>query len=85
MSNRERYPNPQPKPITGRMRAILANAANRRDGAVTSVDYRTIGPLYRRGYVEYLRGRSTDRYGETAYNVVVGIYITDAGREAIRN
>lgn len=82
-SHYEHNPDPQPGPLTPRMREILAEAAGRWDSAIASGDWRTWGALYRRGYVKLLRGRGTNRYGGTAYNVITGLYITDEGREAL--
>jgi len=83
MSKRDSHPNPQPGPLTPTMRSVLTTAASRWDSAVISGDWRTWAALYRRGYIEYLRGTSTNRYGGTSYNAITGIYITEAGRNAL--
>lgn len=68
--------------LTEAMRIALADAAARFDGAIVA-DRRTWSALHLRGLVNLHRGRGTGRYGETVYNVVVGVYINDAGRAAL--
>lgn len=80
---RETNPNKlNAKGMSANMVAALDVAAARFDGAIVA-DRRTWGALWDRGLVDLLRGRSTGRYGNTVYNVIIGIYINDAGRAAL--
>ena len=70
------------RPLTPVMIAALTEAANRFDSAVCA-DRRTWRALWNRGLVYYDTGRGTDRRGCTTYGVVVGVYLTHAGRACV--
>jgi hypothetical protein len=69
--------------LSPRMEDALRRAAARFDGAITECDRRTWAALYRRELVRVHTGKGTDRRGGTVYGVVVGVYITDAGRAVV--
>lgn len=83
MITTETNPNPVAGPLSPAMRAALTGAAARWDRSITDCDRRTWRALYRRGLVELRRGLSTGRRGETVYNAIVDVKITDAGYAAI--
>lgn len=74
--------SPTFRPLTPTMIAALADAAGRFDSCVVA-NRRTWGSLYARGLVYYNTGLGTNRYGGTAYDVIVGVYLTDAGRACV--
>lgn len=84
MSNREVNTNtPNVKGLSPLMVAALTEADARWDDALTC-NRTTWAALYHRGLVDLLRGLGTGRHGQTAYNVVTGVYINDAGRAVIK-
>lgn len=79
------------KTLSPKMVDALRLATERCDGAVAA-DKRTRDALIRRGLVDIHRGRGTGyayqgpfrRSREyTTYNVITGVYINEAGREAL--
>ncbi|BBC53873.1 hypotheical protein [Mycobacterium phage PP] len=62
--------------------AALRDAAGRWDDGVWG-GRKVWGGLAARGLVDLRRGRSTGKYGETLYNVIVGVKINKYGRRVV--